>query len=52
MTVEGTAQRKNARGSSKRTTAKKATSAKKASPAKARNSGRPDEANRISSYNC
>ncbi|MCX4639340.1 pyruvate dehydrogenase (acetyl-transferring) E1 component subunit alpha [Streptomyces sp. RPA4-5] len=44
MTVEGTAQRKNARGSSKRTTAKKATSAKKASPAKARNSGRPDEA--------
>ncbi|MGX7758741.1 pyruvate dehydrogenase (acetyl-transferring) E1 component subunit alpha [Streptomyces angustmyceticus] len=44
MTVEGTAQRKNARGSSKRTTAKKATSAKKASPAKARNSGRPDQA--------
>ena len=44
MTVEGTAQRKNARGSSKRTTAEKATSAKKASPAKARNSGRPDEA--------
>jgi pyruvate dehydrogenase E1 component alpha subunit len=44
VTVEGTAQRKNARGSSKRTTAKKATSAKKASPAKARNSGRPDEA--------
>ncbi|MCF3143550.1 pyruvate dehydrogenase (acetyl-transferring) E1 component subunit alpha [Streptomyces platensis] len=44
MTVEGTAQRKNARGSSKRTTAKKATSAKKASPAKARNSGRLDEA--------
>ncbi|GFE15377.1 pyruvate dehydrogenase E1 component subunit alpha [Streptomyces glebosus] len=44
MTVEGTAQRKNARGSSKRTTAKKATPAKKASPAKARNSGRPDEA--------
>ncbi|GAA2298401.1 pyruvate dehydrogenase (acetyl-transferring) E1 component subunit alpha [Streptomyces caniferus] len=44
MTVEGTAQRKNARGSSKRTTAKKATSAKKASPAKARNSGRPEQA--------
>ncbi|MFJ3951428.1 pyruvate dehydrogenase (acetyl-transferring) E1 component subunit alpha [Streptomyces sp. Je 1-4] len=44
MTVEGTAQRKNARGSTKRTTAKKATSAKKASPAKARNSGRPDQA--------
>ncbi|MGY5123289.1 pyruvate dehydrogenase (acetyl-transferring) E1 component subunit alpha [Streptomyces nigrescens] len=44
MTVEGTAQRKNARASSKRTTAKKATSAKKASPAKARNSGRPDQA--------
>ncbi|MDT0455789.1 pyruvate dehydrogenase (acetyl-transferring) E1 component subunit alpha [Streptomyces sp. DSM 41527] len=44
MTVEGTAQRKNARGSSKRTTAKKATSAKKASPAKNRNSGRPEQA--------
>lgn len=44
MTVEGTAQRKNARGSSKRTTAKKATSAKKASPAKTRNSGRPEQA--------
>ncbi|MFD8543652.1 pyruvate dehydrogenase (acetyl-transferring) E1 component subunit alpha [Streptomyces sp. NPDC059649] len=44
MTVEGTAQRKNARGSSKRTTAKKATPAKKASPAKARTNGRPDEA--------
>ncbi|MFD3417091.1 pyruvate dehydrogenase (acetyl-transferring) E1 component subunit alpha [Streptomyces decoyicus] len=42
MTVEGTAQRKNARGSSKRTTAKKATSAKKASPAKTRNSGGPE----------
>ncbi|MFG2830924.1 pyruvate dehydrogenase (acetyl-transferring) E1 component subunit alpha [Streptomyces sp. NPDC048434] len=44
MTVEGTAQRKNARGSSKRTTAKKATSAKQASPAKTRNSGRPEQA--------
>ncbi|MFI1157137.1 pyruvate dehydrogenase (acetyl-transferring) E1 component subunit alpha [Streptomyces sioyaensis] len=44
MTVEGTAQRKNTRGSSKRTTAAKATSAKKASPAKARNSGRPEQA--------
>ncbi|MEW1749228.1 pyruvate dehydrogenase (acetyl-transferring) E1 component subunit alpha [Streptomyces angustmyceticus] len=44
MTVEGTAQRKNARGSSKRTTAKKATSAKKASPAKTRTSGRPEQA--------
>ncbi|UZJ30507.1 pyruvate dehydrogenase (acetyl-transferring) E1 component subunit alpha [Streptomyces endophytica] len=44
MTVEGTAQRKNTRGSSKRTTAKKATPAKKASPAKARTNGRPDEA--------
>ncbi|SEC01657.1 pyruvate dehydrogenase E1 component alpha subunit [Streptomyces sp. 2224.1] len=44
MTVEGTAQRKNARGSSKRTTAKKATSAKKASPAKNRDSGRPEQA--------
>ncbi len=44
MTVEGTAQRKNARGSSKRTTAKKATSAKKASPAKTRNSGGPEQA--------
>lgn len=44
MTVEGTAQRGNARGSSKRTTAKKATSAKKASPAKTRNSGRPEQA--------
>ncbi|WP_310724064.1 pyruvate dehydrogenase (acetyl-transferring) E1 component subunit alpha [Streptomyces sp. N2A] len=44
MTVEGTAQRKNTRGGSKRTTAKKATPAKKASPAKARTNGRPDEA--------
>ncbi|MFD5733682.1 pyruvate dehydrogenase (acetyl-transferring) E1 component subunit alpha [Streptomyces sioyaensis] len=44
MTVEGTAQRKNTRGGSKRTTAAKATSAKKASPAKARNSGRPEQA--------
>ncbi|MGW2405643.1 pyruvate dehydrogenase (acetyl-transferring) E1 component subunit alpha [Streptomyces sp. NPDC001739] len=44
MTVEGTAQRKNTRGSSKRTTAKKATPAKKASPAKARTNGRPEEA--------
>ncbi|UKY51376.1 pyruvate dehydrogenase (acetyl-transferring) E1 component subunit alpha [Streptomyces inhibens] len=44
MTVEGTAQRKNDRGSSKRTTAKKATAAKKASPAKAGNSGRSEQA--------
>ncbi|MFI0712749.1 pyruvate dehydrogenase (acetyl-transferring) E1 component subunit alpha [Streptomyces inhibens] len=44
MTVEGTAQRKNARGSSKRTTAKKATAAKKASPAKAGNTGRSEQA--------
>ncbi|MFI9081072.1 pyruvate dehydrogenase (acetyl-transferring) E1 component subunit alpha [Streptomyces sioyaensis] len=44
MTVEGTAQRKNTRGGSKRTPAAKATSAKKASPAKARNSGRPEQA--------
>ncbi|WP_030802900.1 pyruvate dehydrogenase (acetyl-transferring) E1 component subunit alpha [Streptomyces sp. NRRL S-337] len=44
MTVEGTAQRKNTRGGSKRTTAKKATPAKKASPAKARPNGRADEA--------
>ncbi|GAB7032340.1 pyruvate dehydrogenase (acetyl-transferring) E1 component subunit alpha [Streptomyces sp. NPDC021749] len=44
MTVEGTAQRKNTRGSSKRTTAKKATPAKKASPARARDNARPDEA--------
>lgn len=43
MTVEGTAQRKNAR-SSKRTTAKKATPAKKASSAKARTTGRPEQA--------
>ncbi|WP_433857221.1 pyruvate dehydrogenase (acetyl-transferring) E1 component subunit alpha [Streptomyces kronopolitis] len=44
MTVEGTAQRKNARGSSKRTAAKKATPAKKASPDRARNSGRTEQA--------
>ncbi|MFF8309403.1 pyruvate dehydrogenase (acetyl-transferring) E1 component subunit alpha [Streptomyces lydicus] len=44
MTVEGTAQRKNARSSSKRTTAKKATSAKKASPAKTGTAGRPEQA--------
>ncbi|MGP8300584.1 pyruvate dehydrogenase (acetyl-transferring) E1 component subunit alpha [Streptomyces inhibens] len=44
MTVEGTAQRKNARSSSKRTTAKKATAAKKASPAKAGNTGRSEQA--------
>ncbi|MFE0378622.1 pyruvate dehydrogenase (acetyl-transferring) E1 component subunit alpha [Streptomyces inhibens] len=44
MTVEGTAQRKNARGSSKRTTAKKATAAKKTSPAKAGNTGRSEQA--------
>ncbi|MGW1373419.1 pyruvate dehydrogenase (acetyl-transferring) E1 component subunit alpha [Streptomyces sp. NPDC002446] len=43
MTVEGTAQRKNAR-SSKRTTAKKAAPATKASPAKARTTGRPEQA--------
>ncbi|REK89206.1 pyruvate dehydrogenase (acetyl-transferring) E1 component subunit alpha [Streptomyces inhibens] len=44
MTVEGTAQRKNARSSSKRTTAKKATAAKKASPAKAGNTSRSEQA--------
>ncbi|MFF8367681.1 pyruvate dehydrogenase (acetyl-transferring) E1 component subunit alpha [Streptomyces lydicus] len=44
MTVEGTAQRKNARSSSKRTTAKKATSAKQASPAKTGTAGRPEQA--------
>ncbi|MEU9118539.1 pyruvate dehydrogenase (acetyl-transferring) E1 component subunit alpha [Streptomyces sp. NPDC048506] len=44
MTVEGTAQRKNARGSSKRTTAKKAAPAKKTSPAKTRTGDRPDQA--------
>ncbi|AOP44905.1 pyruvate dehydrogenase (acetyl-transferring) E1 component subunit alpha [Streptomyces lydicus] len=44
MTVEGTAQRKNARGSSKRTTAKKATPAKKASPAKTGTAGRAEQA--------
>ncbi|MEV7380052.1 pyruvate dehydrogenase (acetyl-transferring) E1 component subunit alpha [Streptomyces lydicus] len=44
MTVEGTAQRKNARGSSKRTTAKKATPAKKASSAKTGPAGRPEQA--------
>ncbi|TJZ50128.1 pyruvate dehydrogenase (acetyl-transferring) E1 component subunit alpha [Streptomyces piniterrae] len=44
MTVEGTAQRKNARGSSKRTTAKKTTPAKKASPAKARTTGQTEQA--------
>lgn len=44
MTVEGTAQRNNARGSSKRTAAKKAAPAKKASPAKARTTGRPEQA--------
>ncbi|MFF4278335.1 pyruvate dehydrogenase (acetyl-transferring) E1 component subunit alpha [Streptomyces kronopolitis] len=44
MTVEGTAQRKNTRGSSKRTAAKKATPAKKASPDRARNSGRTEQA--------
>ncbi|MFG2284638.1 pyruvate dehydrogenase (acetyl-transferring) E1 component subunit alpha [Streptomyces sp. NPDC048595] len=43
MTVEGTAQRKNAR-SSKRTTAKKTTPAKKASSAKARTTGRTEQA--------
>ncbi|WP_407287150.1 pyruvate dehydrogenase (acetyl-transferring) E1 component subunit alpha [Streptomyces sp. BP-8] len=44
MTVEGTAQRKNARSSSKRTTAKKAAPAKKASPAKARTTGPTEQA--------
>ncbi|MFJ6601561.1 pyruvate dehydrogenase (acetyl-transferring) E1 component subunit alpha [Streptomyces lydicus] len=44
MTVEGTAQRKNARGSSKRTTAKKATPAKKASSAKTGTAGQPEQA--------
>ncbi|WP_310713011.1 pyruvate dehydrogenase (acetyl-transferring) E1 component subunit alpha [Streptomyces lydicus] len=44
MTVEGTAQRKNARGSSKRTTAKKATPAKKASSARTGTAGRPEQA--------
>ncbi|KUL35990.1 pyruvate dehydrogenase (acetyl-transferring) E1 component subunit alpha [Streptomyces sp. NRRL F-4489] len=44
MTVEGTAERKTARGGSKRTTAKKAAPAKKASPSKDRNGVRPDEA--------
>ncbi|MEW1657511.1 MULTISPECIES: pyruvate dehydrogenase (acetyl-transferring) E1 component subunit alpha [unclassified Streptomyces] len=44
MTVEGTAERKTARGGSKRTTAKKATSTKKASPSRARNSARPEQA--------
>ncbi len=43
MTVEGTAQRKNAR-SSKRTTAKKTAPAKKASSAKARTTGRTEQA--------
>ncbi|MFE6686175.1 pyruvate dehydrogenase (acetyl-transferring) E1 component subunit alpha [Streptomyces sp. NPDC057743] len=43
MTVEGTAERKTARGGSKRTTAKKATT-KKASPSKVRNSAGPDQA--------
>ncbi|MFE7316744.1 pyruvate dehydrogenase (acetyl-transferring) E1 component subunit alpha [Streptomyces sp. NPDC057555] len=44
MTVEGTAERKTARGGSKRTTAKKATPTKKASPSRARNSARPEQA--------
>ncbi|MEU5237782.1 pyruvate dehydrogenase (acetyl-transferring) E1 component subunit alpha [Streptomyces lydicus] len=44
MTVEGTAQRKNARGSSKRTTAKKATPAKKASSDRTGTAGRPEQA--------
>ncbi|QHC20126.1 pyruvate dehydrogenase (acetyl-transferring) E1 component subunit alpha [Streptomyces sp. GS7] len=44
MTVEGTAERKTARGGSKRTTAKKATPTKKAPQSQAGNGGRPDEA--------
>ncbi|WP_043265163.1 pyruvate dehydrogenase (acetyl-transferring) E1 component subunit alpha [Streptomyces sp. CT34] len=44
MTVEGTAERKTARGGSKRTTAKKATPTKKAPESQAGNSGRPGEA--------
>ncbi|AJC57326.1 pyruvate dehydrogenase (acetyl-transferring) E1 component subunit alpha [Streptomyces noursei] len=44
MTVEGTAERKTARGGSKRTTAKKATPTKKATQSGTRNSARPDEA--------
>ncbi|MFF2806023.1 pyruvate dehydrogenase (acetyl-transferring) E1 component subunit alpha [Streptomyces sp. NPDC058000] len=44
MTVEGTAERKTARGGSKRTTAKKTTPVKKASESRARNSAGPDQA--------
>ncbi|MGW5121349.1 pyruvate dehydrogenase (acetyl-transferring) E1 component subunit alpha [Streptomyces noursei] len=44
MTVEGTAERKTARGGSKRTTAKKTTPAKKATQSKAGNSAGPDQA--------
>ncbi|MER6050800.1 pyruvate dehydrogenase (acetyl-transferring) E1 component subunit alpha [Streptomyces sp. BHT-5-2] len=44
MTVEGTAERKTARGGSKRTTAKKASPAKKETQSRARNSARPDQA--------
>ncbi|MCK7623846.1 pyruvate dehydrogenase (acetyl-transferring) E1 component subunit alpha [Streptomyces sp. RS10V-4] len=44
MTVEGTAERKTARGGSKRTTAKKSAPAKKASPSRARNGARPEQA--------
>ncbi|WP_438487128.1 pyruvate dehydrogenase (acetyl-transferring) E1 component subunit alpha [Streptomyces sp. S186] len=44
MTVEGTAERKTARGGSKRTTAKKASPAKKETQSRAGNSARPDQA--------
>ncbi|MER7985004.1 pyruvate dehydrogenase (acetyl-transferring) E1 component subunit alpha [Streptomyces noursei] len=44
MTVEGTAERKTARGGSKRTTAKKTSPAKKATQSKAGNSAGPDQA--------
>ncbi|MGG2461952.1 pyruvate dehydrogenase (acetyl-transferring) E1 component subunit alpha [Streptomyces sp. RGM 3693] len=44
MTVEGTAERKTARGGSKRTTAKKTTPVKKASESRPRNSAGPDQA--------
>ncbi|MEU7636975.1 MULTISPECIES: pyruvate dehydrogenase (acetyl-transferring) E1 component subunit alpha [unclassified Streptomyces] len=44
MTVEGTAERKTARGGSKRTTAKKATPVKKAAQSRAGNSAGPDQA--------
>ncbi|MFE4018604.1 pyruvate dehydrogenase (acetyl-transferring) E1 component subunit alpha [Streptomyces sp. NPDC059101] len=44
MTVEGTAERKTARGGSKRTTAKKVTPVKKAAQSRAGNSAGPDQA--------